>query len=169
MPLPDHVAAGHPPAPRLPALLLGLGLGGFLDVIVMHQLLQWHHLISDTPAGRPDSLDGLQAGTLADGLLHVAAGLLVLAGILALLTSWRRGRRAPSWRSWAGLLLVGWGAFDLLDGLVNHHLLGLHHVRDDLGGPLAWDLGFLALGAALVVGGGLLHRSDSTRRNTPGG
>jgi uncharacterized membrane protein len=31
-------------------------------------------------------------------------------------------------------------------------LLGVHHVRDDLGGPMSWDSGFLAFGALLVVG-----------------
>ena len=29
-------------------------------------------------------------------------------------------------------------------------LLGIHHVRDDLGGPLGWDLAFLAFGVALM-------------------
>ncbi|MFW5469913.1 DUF2243 domain-containing protein [Knoellia sp. CPCC 206435] len=42
-------------------------------------------------------------------------------------------------------------------GVVDHLLLGVHHVRDDLGGPLAWDLGFLALGAVQLAGGWLLH------------
>jgi uncharacterized membrane protein len=37
-------------------------------------------------------------------------------------------------------------------------LLGIHHVRDDRGGPLGWDVGFLALGAALVAGGFALAR-----------
>ena len=26
--------------------LFGLGLGGFFDDIVMHQVLQWHHMLS---------------------------------------------------------------------------------------------------------------------------
>ncbi|MEC9053245.1 MAG: DUF2243 domain-containing protein, partial [Actinomycetota bacterium] len=58
-----------------------------------------------------------------------------------------------------GGLLVGWGLFNLVEGMVDHHLLGVHHVRDDLGAPLAWDLGFLAVGALLVVGGVLLQRA----------
>lgn len=28
-------------------LLLGLGLGGFVDGIAFHQILQWHHMLSD--------------------------------------------------------------------------------------------------------------------------
>lgn len=58
-------------------------------------------------------------------------------------------------------MIAGWGGFNLVEGLVDHQLLGVHHVRDDLGGPLAWDLGFLALGAALVAVGWLLMRSGS--------
>ena len=45
----------------------------------------------------------------------------------------------------------------------DHLVLGVHHVRDDLGGPLSWDLGFLAFGALLVVAGGLLQRSGARR------
>ena len=55
-----------------------------------------------------------------------------------------------------GLLLAGWGVFNLVEGLIDHELLGIHHVRDDLGAPLGWDLGFLAFGALLVVGGWVL-------------
>ncbi|MGD9755596.1 MAG: DUF2243 domain-containing protein, partial [Acidimicrobiia bacterium] len=32
-----------------PGLLIGIGLGGFVDGIVLHQVLQWHHLLTNTP------------------------------------------------------------------------------------------------------------------------
>ncbi|MEJ7741956.1 MAG: DUF2243 domain-containing protein [Nocardioidaceae bacterium] len=63
-----------------------------------------------------------------------------------------------------GLLCFGWGLFNVAEGIVNHQILGVHHVRDDLGGPLSWDLGFLALGLLLMLGGLALHRADRTRR-----
>jgi uncharacterized membrane protein len=47
------------------AVLLGVGLGGFFDGIVLHQILQWHHMIS-TPAP-PDTLENLELNTLGDG------------------------------------------------------------------------------------------------------
>ncbi|QXE24247.1 hypothetical protein B6N60_02951 [Richelia sinica FACHB-800] len=28
-------------------VFLGLGLGGFVDGILLHQILQWHHMISN--------------------------------------------------------------------------------------------------------------------------
>jgi uncharacterized membrane protein len=40
-------------------------------------------------------------------------------------------------------------------------VLGIHHVRDDLGGPVGWDFGFLVFGALLVaVGGAMGRRAD---------
>ena len=137
-------------------LLLGLGLGGFVDGIVLHQILQWHHLVSaEAPT---DTVEGLEINTLADGFFHLATLLLVVAGTFTMLTAWQRGRPAPNWSFHLGLVLAGWGVFNVLDGLVNHHLLGLHHIRDDLGGPLSWDIGFLVFGVALIAGGWALHR-----------
>ncbi len=153
-------APSHAPArpARAPALLLGLGLGAFVDGILLHQVLQWHHMVSDVPDYPVDTVAGLEVNTLADGFFHVLAWLLTVAGSTLGVAAWQRGRLAPSWTFHLGLVLVGWGVFDLVEGLVDHQLLGVHHVRDDLGGPLSWDLGFLALGALLVAGGWLLHR-----------
>jgi len=138
---------------RTPGLLLGLGLGGFIDGIVLHQVLQWHHMVSDTPAHPMTTLEGLKANTLADGLFHIGAWIFVLVGTLLLLRDWQQGRLAPSWRFHIGMLLAGWGLFNVVEGVIDHQILGLHHLRDDLGGPLSWDLGFLAFGVALLVGG----------------
>lgn len=150
-------ALDRPLPSRAPGLLFGIGLGGFLDGIVLHQLLQWHHMVSDDPRHPMTTVAGLEVNTLADGFFHLATWVLVLAASLVTLREWRRGRLAPTWSFHVGLLLAGWGAFNLVEGVVDHHLLGVHHVRDDLGGPLAWDLGFLTLGALLLVGGWLLH------------
>lgn len=142
---------------RAPGLLLGLGLGGFVDGIVMHQLLQWHHMVSHTQGHPVTTVEGLKANTVADGLFHLSMWVFVLAGTLLMLVAWQQGRPAPTWRFQIGLLLAGWGIFNLVEGLINHQILGVHHVRDDLGAPLSWDLGFLALGVALLTGGWALH------------
>jgi uncharacterized membrane protein len=146
------------PPPRAPAFVLGLGLGGFLDGIVLHQVLQWHHILTDTGDHPMDTVAGLEANTLADGIFHLATWLLVMAATVMMVRAWQRRELAPPWRMHAGLLLAGWGVFNLVEGLIDHQLLGLHHVRDDLGGPLGWDLGFLAFGALLVAGGLALAR-----------
>ena len=151
------VGAATPPS-RWPGFLLGLGLGGFIDGIVLHQILQWHHLLTDAGDYPATTLNGLEANTLADGLFHGATWLLVAAGLTATLAAWQQGRLAPPWGMQIGMLLVGWGTFNVVEGLVDHQLLGLHHVRDDLGGPLSWDLGFLTFGALLVAVGMMLAR-----------
>ena len=145
--------------PKGPALALGVGLGGFLDGIVLHQLLQWHHLLTDTGDHPATTVSGLEANTVADGAFHVLAWLFVALGTTLTMRAWQRGELAPPWRAHVGLLMIGWGAFDLVEGLVDHHLLTIHHVRDDLGGPLGWDLAFLAFGALLVLVGAALVRS----------
>jgi uncharacterized membrane protein len=139
--------------PAAPALLLGIGLGGFLDGIVLHQLLQWHHMLTSTDAHPMTTVAGLEANTLADGLFHLATWIAVLVGTTLSVRAWQRGDLAPPWRRHVGLMAAGWGAFNLVEGLVDHVVLGIHHVRDDLGGPIGWDLGFLAFGAILLVAG----------------
>ena len=150
---------------RLPGLLLGVGLGGFVDGIVFHQILQWHHLLTSEGSYPATTVAGLEANTLADGLFHAGTWLAVVLG-LWLLWRWREATQEPvSGRGLVGWMLVGWGLFNLVEGFVNHHLLGLHHVRD---GPneMAWDCAFLVLGAYLVLVGWLLSearpRSSST-------
>ncbi len=161
--------AGHHARPRttVAGVLLGLGLGGLIDGIVLHQILQWHHMGTShgESADFPRStVKILEDNTLWDGLFHLSAYALVVLGLFLLWRSVAAGHRA-SWRALTGLLLAGWGLFDLIEGLVDHQILGIHHVRDDLGGPLSWDLGFLALGAVLVVVGVALWRSDQPARD----
>ena len=139
--------------------MLGIGLGGFIDGIVLHQVLQWHHLLTGTDDHPATTVAGLEANTLADGFFHVATWVLVMVATLLMLRAWQRHELAPPWRMHVGMLLAGWGVFNLVEGLVDHQLLGIHHVRDDLGAPLGWDLGFLAFGAALVLVGLALARS----------
>ena len=146
------------PPPKAPAFLLGVGLGGFVDGIVLHQVLQWHPLLTGTDEHPMTSVAGLETNTLADGFFHLATWVLVVVASVLTLVQWRQGRLAPSWSYHFGAVLAGWGVFNLAEGLVDHHILGVHHVRDDLGAPLSWDLGFLAFGVLLLVGGWLLHR-----------
>ena len=136
-------------------LLVGVGLGGFVDGIVLHQLLQWHHMLSSTKRWPVTTEHGLKVNTLADGIFHAGMWVVVLAGVLLLRGRW------PTRRVFYGLLLAGWGAFNVVEGLVDHELLGIHHVRSGVH-HRAWDIAFLALGAAQAAAGALLAR-DVTR------
>lgn len=144
------------PPSKAAGLMYGLGLGGFVDGIVLHQLLQWHHLVSGQES--MSTVAGLEVNTMADGFFHVLAWLFVVGASLVTVAHWRQGRLAPSWSFHLGGVLAGWGVFNVVEGLVNHQVLGIHHVRDDLGGPLGWDIGFLVLGALFVLGGLALQR-----------
>ena len=148
-------AAGSLP-PRTSGLLFGLGLGGFLDGIVLHQILQWHHMVSAEQP--PTTLAGLEVNTVADGFFHLGTWLAAVAGMVTALVAWRQGRIAPSWSFHLGLVVAGWGLFNLVEGLVDHQILGVHHVRDDLGAPPSWDIGFLLSGVLLIAVGALVHR-----------
>ena len=143
----------------LPGLLLGIGLGGFVDGIVLHQILQWHHMLTDEGSFPATTVAGLEDNTLADGLFHAATWIATAVGVLLL---WRRRQAGAtvSGRHLIGLVLAGWGTFNLVEGAVDHHVLGVHHVRDDVATAWPWDLGFLLLGAALLAGGIWLARRD---------
>jgi uncharacterized membrane protein len=140
------------------ALVLGIALGGFVDGIVLHQILQWHHMISHTQYS-PISLRNLEINTLADGFFHLTTWILLLVGLVML---WRQGKQHQD--HWplgvlVGGLLAGWGVFNLVEGIIDHQILGIHHVREGSQGyELAWDLAFLAFGAILLIVGWITIR-----------
>jgi uncharacterized membrane protein len=151
---PRQAARGRGLRPLAPLLLTGFGLGAFLDGIVLHQVLQWHHLVvAQVPA---DDLAGLEANTLWDGVFHLVSWLVVVAGLLWTARS-RAALRPVPWRPLVGALLVGWGAFNITDQVVFHLLLEAHHIRmvEDY---QVYDWGYTAIGAALVVAGLALVR-----------
>ncbi|WP_340564072.1 DUF2243 domain-containing protein [Streptomyces sp. GSL17-111] len=160
-----RVGISRPGSIRLPGIVLGVGLGGFVDGILLHQVLQWHHMLSSTdtdnvgvPYYNPDTVSGLEMNTVWDGLFHTVCWLAVLFGLAVLYSRVTHDRRRV-WTSrvlW-GWVLVGWGVFNLVEGVVDHHILGIHHVYAG-DGRLWWDIGFLVLGALLVAGGYLLQR-----------
>lgn len=138
-------------------IVLGLGLGGFFDGIVFHQILQWHHMLSSV---RPtDTVSDLKANMVGDGLFEAATWLLTVVGVILL---WRAGQQdhvALRSKTFVGSLLVGAGLFNSVEGLIDHQILGIHHLKP---GPnqLVWDIGFLASGVILVVLGWLLLRAE---------
>jgi uncharacterized membrane protein len=145
--------------PLSPGVMLGIGLGGFVDGIVLHQILQWHHML--TSAGYPaDSVPNLTLNTLADGLFHAATWIATAIGLYLLHRAVRRGATWSGRRLFGGML-IGFGGFNLVEGVVDHHVLGLHHVREAAANPLVWDIGFLVVGALLVVAGYALARPDT--------
>lgn len=136
-------------------LALGIGMGGFVDGILFHQILQLHNMMS----ARIPNTDylGAKVNMVWDGFFHAGVWTITAIGILLL---WRAGRQRAadlSGRLLAGALLMGWGLFNLIEGLIDHHLLQLHHVYERMGLSV-WDYAFLAWGAGMLAGGLALVR-----------
>ena len=58
-------------------------------------------------------------------------------------------------------MLIGFGLFNTVEGLIDHHLLGVHHVNE-LVPPdrwVYWDVGFIVWGVTMVVVGWWLLRA----------
>ena len=147
----------------VPGVVLGLGLGGFADGIALHQIAQWHNMGSARVP--PVTMDAMKANMAWDGWFHAATLLLTVVGVYLLLRDAHAGRRLPDTRALTGQLLLGWGAFNLGEGIVDHHLLQLHHVRDlPVHVPL-YDWLFLAIGGAglLALGWWLARPRDLVR------
>lgn len=144
-----------------PGILLGLGLGGFLDGIVLHQITQWHNMLSSTDRWPATTLDGMEANMRADGLFHAATWILTVVGLWLLFNALRDGEYRCG-RALVGWMLAGWGIFNVVEGILDHQILGLHNVYE-ASNEIIWDLLFLAFGVALIVGGWLLARSNERR------
>jgi uncharacterized membrane protein len=146
-------------------ILLGVGLGGFFDGIVLHQILQWHHMLSSHPD--PGVANDLALNTVADGFFHAATYLFTIAGIAALWRAWRAPDVPRSTRALLGSVVLGWGLFNVVEGVLNHQLLGIHHVWPAGPGPVVlWDAAFLLWGLVFVGGGYAVVRSADAASGT---
>jgi uncharacterized membrane protein len=130
-------------------VVLGLGLGGFVDGIVLHQILQWHNMGSAVLP--PTTMDAMAQNMRWDGLFHAATLLLTLIGVVLLWREGQRGTAPRTLRVLGGQMLLGWGVFNLVEGIVDHQVLGLHHVRDLPVYVPAYDWIFLAIGGVAFI------------------
>jgi uncharacterized membrane protein len=130
-----------------PAVLVGIGVAGSLDEILLHQLLRWHHFY-----GRGSQA----AGLIADGVFHLGSTAVLAVGLVLLVRRWRGGSAPVRWAV-AGILL-GAGGFNLYDGIVQHKLLGLHQVRAGAADNLPYDVAFVGVAAVMLLAGLLLLR-----------
>ena len=153
----DDEAAGHRTMVRSAGFVLGLGLGGFIDGILLHQILQWHNMGSAVLP--PTSMEAMMQNMRWDGLFHAATLVLTIVGVLMLWQEGRRGTAPTASGVLIGQMIFGWGIFNLVEGVIDHQLLELHHVRDLPMHVPAYDWAFLAVGGVVfIVVGWLLAR-----------
>jgi uncharacterized membrane protein len=144
-------------------IVIGLGIGGFIDGIALHQIAQWHNMGSAKLP--PTTMEAMRQNMVWDGWFHAATLILTLIGVFLLLHEAREGRALPTMRMLVGQLLVGWAVFNIVEGLIDHHLLELHHVRDVPAHVPLYDWLFLGIGGfVLLVIGLLLSRGGGGTR-----
>lgn len=156
-------------------IVLGIGLGGFADGIVLHQILQLHNMLSNKRF--PNTVADLEINMFWDGLFHAFTWATTLIGVSLL---WKvTGRREVdrSGKVLAGSMLMGWGIFNFVEGIVDHLVLQIHHVVQRAPEPvrLMWDLFFVAVGGVLLIaiGRGIIRKERkrllAMRRNNAHG
>lgn len=148
----------------LAGTVLGVGLGGFADGILLHQILQWHNMLSSVIV--PDDIVSMKVNMFWDGLFSAMTWFVTVIGLGLL---WRASRQTDavwSGRVLVGALFLGWGLFNVVEGIIDHQLLGLHHVRPGAA-QRAWDLAFLASGLLFAVVGWTFTRPGARRNPAP--
>src|SRR5688572_32562132 len=83
--------------PRRAGTILGIGMGGFLDGITLHQIARWHNMGSSVLP--PTTMEAMERNMVWDGLFHAATWLVTLVGIYLLVAHARRGTPMPSPRA----------------------------------------------------------------------
>jgi uncharacterized membrane protein len=147
---------------RMGCILIGIGMGGFVDGILLHQILQWHNMVSNWIP--PTSMDAMRVNMLWDGIFHAFVWLVTLIGILLLWRAAYQREEIPSLRAFVGLLILGWGAFNFVEGVIDHQILRIHYVRQ-VSEYTLYNLTFLAVGGVLfILIGWLLSRQRSTSK-----
>lgn len=145
-----------------PAFWLGFALSGFFDGILLHQVLQWHHLLSAVRG------DDIRFQILMDGYFHM---LMYVVAALALWFLWRARssfEAAGASRRFLACFLTGFGVWHFVDAVASHWVLGIHRIKQDAANPFVWDLGWLiAFGAIPLVIAWLLRKGGPPNRNRP--
>ena len=150
--------------------LLGMGMGGFVDGIVLHQILQVHNMLSAKYP--PTTLVNAEINMVWDGLFHAFTWVMTAIGLAML---WKAGqKREVPWstKTLVGSLIMGWGIFNLVEGIIDHHLLHIHHVIERLGVSAA-DYAFLLIGGVgfILIGLGVMRagaKDTPTSNPSPG-
>ena len=147
-------------------VVLGVGLGGVADGLLLHQIAQWHNMGSAVVP--PVTMEAMSRNMTWDGLFHLATWIVTVTGVSML---WREGRgtvRADTPLAFTGQLMFGWGAFNSVEGVIDHHLLQLHHVRDMPVHIPVYDWIFLLFGGVgvLLIGWMLMRSGERTSSST---
>lgn len=150
---------------RWAGLLIGFSLGGFFDGILLHQILQWHHLLS---AVDNSLFQDIRVQILADGIFHALMYVILVSGLVFLWRARTEFNQAHTDRKFYTSAIIGFGAWHIVDGVLFHWILGLHHIRMDVSNKLFWDiLWFLIFGVFFLIAGFFLGKNNGEGKGSP--
>lgn len=144
------------------SVVLGIGLGGFVDGIVLHQLLQVHEMLSNKIVAT--NYVGKSVNMFWDGVFHLFCLGVVITGIILLWKLMLRNDFDRSGTLFAAGLLWGWGIFNLVEGIIDHQLLKLHNVIEYADNHDIGNYAFLGVSVILFLAGWSLARSENKKR-----
>ncbi len=128
---------------------------GAMDGIIFHQLLQWHSVVMETS----------QSGQImSDGIFHFAVTIALVAGGFILWLAGNPKDFNQGVKQVIGWFLMGTGLFNVLEGIINHHILQIHRVKPGDPNALFYDIAFLIVGAILFLGGLFLKKSATKHK-----
>lgn len=141
-------AVEHSKKSSAAGILLGIGLGAFFDGILLHQILQWHNMLSNWYP--PATMEAMSFNMVWDGFFHAAVWIATLIGVFLLWRAAYQRAPIPSLTVFIGQLILGWGLFNLVEGIIDHQLLAIHYVRQ-VPNYQVYNLTFLAIGGVLFI------------------
>ncbi len=136
--------------------LIGLGMGSFLNGIIFHQILQLHSMVSGKVY--PDTIEKMEINMFWDGVFHLFTWLTIALGLGLLWKSFLNPYSPRSTPAFSGSLIMGWGLFNVVEGTINHILLGVHHLveKAPLEEKIFWDMLFIGSGIIMIGVGRLI-------------
>ena len=140
-------------------VVMGIGLGGFFDGIIFHQVLQLHAMVSNKLA--IDTVVGKAVNMFWDGIFHIVTLTAVIIGFVLLVRLLKIKNINPASKLALGGALAGWGIFNLVEGIIHHHIIKLHNVNEFAMNQDIWNYGFLASGVILMgIGYAFIYSRD---------
>jgi uncharacterized membrane protein len=146
------------------SMVLGIGMGGFVDGIVLHQMLQVHEMLSNKiPA---TEYIGKSINMFWDGIFHFFCMVVVLIGIILMWKLLSRKDVNRSGKLLGGGLLLGWGLFNIVEGVIDHQILKLHNVIELAPNHDIANFAFLGLSVVMIIIGYAFVNSENKTRYT---
>ena len=144
------------------SVVLGIGFGGFMDGIVLHQILQVHEMLSNKiPA---TDYVGKSVNMFWDGIFHAFCLLVAFVGVVLLWRLLGRKNVDCSGKLFSAGLLLGWGIFNLVEGILDHQILKLHNVIEYATNHAPGNYAFLGVSIVMLMLGWILFRNEDRKR-----